>query len=432
MVQHLKRLTGLLLVSAIVFLSSLNSFAQPARERVQVVVTPDKADWMYQPGEKPEFAVTVLHNQVPMEGVEVKYEYGPELMKPETTGSKIASGGTFEVKMSSADSPGFYRLTASVEVEGKKYSSYATVGFSPDKITPTTDLPGDFKEFWDKALADLGKIPVAPVLTLMPEKCTADVDVYHVRLDNIHGKIYGILCKPKNPGKYPAVLHVPGAGARPYEGDVSNAAKGIITFQMGIHGVPVNLPPAFYEDLRNGPVRDYWNINMDDRDNYYYKRVYLGCVRAVDFIVGLEEYDGENLAVHGGSQGGALSIITASLDKRIKFLSAFYPALSDLTGYLHGRAGGWPHMFRNGFTNKPEKVNTSKYYDVVNFARFVDVPGWYSWGFNDNVCPPTSMHAAYNVVKAPKELHLYQDSQHWTYPEQRENAWKWLHQKMGK
>lgn len=65
-------------------------------------------------------------------------------------------------------------------------------------------------------------------------------------------------------------------------------------------------------------------------DHYYYKRVYMGCVRAVDFIYSLPEFDGKNLAVNGGSQGGALSIITAGLDNRIKYLAAFYPALSDL------------------------------------------------------------------------------------------------------
>ena len=425
------RLSGLRLLATLLLITSI-SMAQPARERVQVIVTPDKSDWTYQPGEQPGFTVTVLKDQVPMADADIKYEYGPELMKPETSGTRNASKGTFDMKVKAGDAPGFFRFTASIQEGGKRYADYATVGFSPEKIEPTTDLPADFRAFWDNAMADLAKIPVAPVMTLMPERCTAEVDVYHVRLDNIQGKVYGVLCKPKNPGKYPAVLHVPGAGIRPYEGDVSNAAKGIITFQIGIHGVPVNLPAAFYEDLRNGPLRDYWAINLDDRDNYYYKRVYLGCVRAVDFITSLDDYDGSNLAVHGGSQGGALSIITAGLDKRIKYLSSFYPALSDLTGYLHGRAGGWPHMFRNTFTNKPEKVNTSKYYDVVNFARFVEAPGWYSWGFNDNVCPPTSMYAAWNVITAPKELHLCRDSQHWTYPEQRDAAWKWLYEKLGR
>jgi cephalosporin-C deacetylase-like acetyl esterase len=139
----------------------------------------------------------------------------------------------------------------------------------------------------------------------------------------------------------------------------------------------------------------------------------MGCIRAVDFINSLPEFDGENLAVNGGSQGGALSIITAGLDNRIKYLAAFYPALSEMTGYLKGRAGGWPHMYKSFDKNKnPNWINTTAYYDVVNFARKLKIPGWYSWGFNDNVCPPTSMYAAYNSITAPKELHKFLETAH--------------------
>jgi cephalosporin-C deacetylase-like acetyl esterase len=325
---------------------------------------------------------------------------------------------------------GFLRCHASVEVDGKTYSSYATAGFSPNEIEPTTTLPTDFEAFWKEAKAELAQVPINPVLTLMPERCTDKVDVYHVRIDNIKGKIYGILSKPKAKGKYPAILHVPGAGIRPYNGDPWSAEKGIITFQIGIHGIPVNLDPGVYTDLRSGALDGYWTANLDDKDNYYFKRVYLACVRAVDFIESLDNFNGQDIAVTGGSQGGALSIITAGLDDRIDYLAALYPALSDLTGYLHNRAGGWPHMFRDGFTNKPEKVETSKYFDVVNFARFVKAPGWYSWGYNDNVCPPTSMHAAYNVINAAKELHVFQETQHWTFPEQQEQKNNWLFEKL--
>ena len=256
------------------------------------------------------------------------------------------------------------------------------------------------------------------------------MDVYHVSIDNIKGKIYGILCKPKGNGKYPAMLLVPGAGVGSHFGDPWSAEKGIITFQIGIHGIPVNLDPKVYDNLRRGALDNYWITNLDDKDNFYYKRVYLGCVRAIDFIESLDSFNGEDIAVTGGSQGGALSIITAALDGRVKYLAALYPALCDLTGYLHNRAGGWPHMFRDEFSNKPEKIEVSKYYDVVNFARFVKSTGWYSWGFNDNVCPPTSMHAAYNVITAPKELYLFPETQHWTFPEQQQQKNDWLFEQL--
>ncbi len=227
-------------------------------------------------------------------------------------------------------------------------------------------------------------------------------------IQNINSsRIFGILSVPKAEGKYPAVLKVPGAGVRPYRGDVSLAEKGLITFEIGIHGIPVNMPAEVYENLRTASLYQYPAASLDDKNKYYYKRVYLGCVRALDYLTSLPNYDGKNLAVYGGSQGGALSIVTAALDSRVKYLGAFYPALSDVTGYLHNRAGGWPHLFSKenlAYNNKKEKLETVKYYDVVNFAKQLTVPGLYSWGFNDETCPPTSMYAAYNSITSPKEL----------------------------
>lgn len=422
--------------SRILFLLSLsicltiNVYSQPAKQLVQVMVSPEKADWTYKTGERVTFHIHVFQNNVPLDGIEINYRIGPELMDSQEEGTVILKNGEAKVRAEGFKDPGFLRCHASVEVDGKTYSSYATAGFSPENIEPTTTLPPDFESFWKDAIAELGKVPLNPVLTLMPEKSTDKVDVYHVSIDNIKGKVYGILCMPKEEGRFPALLHVPGAGIRHYTGDIRNAEKGIITLQIGIHGIPVNLDPSVYSDLRSGALEGYQRANLDDKDNYYYKRVYLGCVRAVDFLETLDKFNGNDVAVTGGSQGGALSIVTAGLDSRIDYLAAFYPALSDLTGYLHGRAGGWPHLFRDEFTNKSEKVETSKYYDVVNFARFVKVPGWYSWGFNDNVCPPTSMYAAYNVIDAEKELHVFQETQHWTFPEQHELKNEWLDDKL--
>ena len=117
--------------------------------------------------------------------------------------------------------------------------------------------------------------------------------------------------------------------------------------------------------------------------------------------------------------------MTAGLDPRVKLLAAYYPALSDVTGYLHGRAGGWPHMFRDEKRRLPARIANVGYYDVVNFARRVKVPGLYSWGYNDETCPPTSMYAAYGVIPGEKSLLLALETGHFTTPEQtkRVNAW---------
>lgn len=406
------------------------AIAQPARRLVEVIVAPDRTDWTYQPGEKVKFNISVLQGGNPVAGAVLRYEVGPERMTPTTKEAKTLANGTGTIDGGTMKSPGFLRCTAIADIDGVTYRGLGTAGFAPEKIQPSATSPADFDNFWDKGKTELAKVPLNAMMTLMPERCTETVNVYHVNMQNFgNSRLYGILSVPKKEGKYPALLRVPGAGVRAYYGDVATAEKGVVTLEIGIHGIPVTMDPVVYDNLRFGALAGYWNYNLDDKDRFYYKRVYLGCLRANDFLTSLPQYDGRNLAVTGGSQGGALSIVTAALDPRVKWLGAFYPALSDLTGYFEGRAGGWPHYFSENaldFNNKKDKLETASYYDVVNFAKRLKVPGNYSWGFNDETCPPTSMYAAYNVITAPKSLFLALDTGHWTYPEQRDKMTDWL------
>ncbi|MDR0412577.1 MAG: acetylxylan esterase [Dysgonamonadaceae bacterium] len=405
--------------------------AQPGETFIKVNVAPDRLDWLYKAGEPVTFDISVTKNDVCLKNIEVRYELSEDMMDPLKKETVTLKDGRLSVNAGSLKKPGFLRCSVFVMYDGKEYVGRATAGFDPEKIQPTVGYPSDFVSFWEAAISENAKIPMAPVVTLLPERCTDKVNVYHVGIQNyrLGSRIYGILCVPKAPGKYPALLKVPGAGIRPYSGDPGFAAEGVITFEIGIHGIPVNLPAGVYNDLNNGALNNYPVFNMDNKDQYFYKRVYLGCVRSVDFIYSLPEFDGTNLVVTGGSQGGALSIITAGLDARVKGLAAYYPALCDMTGYLYGRAGGWPHAFRNVDKNDKvtaRKIETIAYYDVVNFARQIKVPGFYSFGYNDMVCPPTSMYSAFNVISAPKTMFIVEEIAHWTYPEQYVKARKWI------
>ena len=411
------------------------NYAQPVEQFIKVIVAPDHSDWNYTIGEKATFNITVLQNGNALKNVVVKYEIGPERMDPSKKDSLLLANGMLTTDGGTLKEPGFLRCVATTTIDNKTYRGLGTAAFDPQLIQPAISNPADFVAFWEKAKAELAKIPLDARMTLLPERCTENTNVYQVNIQNYRPgtRLYGILCIPKKEGKYPAILRVPGAGVRAYAGDIATAEKGFITLEIGIHGIPVTMDPSVYNNLMAGALAGYWNYNLDDKDRFYYKRVYLGCVRANDFLVQLPQYDGSNLGVAGGSQGGALSIITAALDSRVKFLAAFYPALADLTGYLKGRAGGWPHLFDKNnlaFNNKKDKIETAAYYDVVNFARQLKVPGMYSWGFNDETCPPTSMYAAYNVITASKDLFTAPETGHWTYPEQAEKLSNWLISKL--
>ncbi|MEP7269933.1 MAG: acetylxylan esterase [Acidobacteriota bacterium] len=419
---------------AVILLAAAIIGAQDRTGVVIVRVTPDKSDWTYEPGQAASFQIAVIRDGHPIPGARVTYQVGPEMMPPSITKTEALSGTGLTVNAGTMKEPGFLRCIVTVEVDGKVYRGLATAGFKPNAIQPTTDDPPDFDAFWTAGKEDLAKLPVDAQVTLLPDYSTPTVDTYHVSLQNVGmaaapSRLYGILCVPKGEGKYPAVLNVPGAGVRAYRGMLSLAQKGVITFQIGIHGLPVILDPAVYDSLGRGALANYPTFGLDEKSRYYYRRVYLGCVRANDFLTSLPKWNGRDLAVTGGSQGGALSIVTAALDPRVKGLAASYPALSDVTGYLQNRAGGWPHMFRASGPlshRSPDKIATSKYYDVVNFARRVKVPGLYSWGYNDETCPPTSMYSAYNLIPGPKRLLLALETGHNTTPEQTERIERWL------
>lgn len=428
------------LSAALLALASLTAVprAQTVRQpfsRVAVVVTPDHADWTYQPGQAAAFRIDVVRDGHQVAGATVNYSIGPEMMPPVTQASAIVGTTPLTIDGGTMNGPGFLRLVATADVDGRTYRGVGTAGFAPDRIEPTQVNPADFDAFWDAERARLAGLPLDAKWTPLPEYGTADVDCSQINLQNVGltegaSRLYGILCMPRAPGKYPAVLSVPGAGVRPYRGLPELAGRGLITFQIGIHGIPVIQPQEVYDSLARGGLSGYPTFGLDSRERFYYRRVYTGTLRANDFLTSLPQWDGRNLGVTGGSQGGALTIVTAALDRRVTRLAAYYPALSDVTGYLHGRAGGWPHMFRASEGPNAQrdeaKITTTRYYDVVNFARRVTAPGLYSWGFNDETCPPTSMYSAYNVITAPKRLTLAYDTGHRSTQEQVDDVNDWL------
>ena len=147
-------------------------------------------------------------------------------------------------------------------------------------------------------------------------------------------------------------------------------------------------------------------------------------------ICSLPQYNGKALGVTGSSQGGALSVITAALDSRVTFLAAVHPALCDHEAFFKKRACGWPHYFYYYGAPDEKQLETVRYYDTANFARLLNVPGWFSWGYNDEVCPPTSMYAAYNVIASPKELHPYLETGHYWYQEQWDEWLDWIRRQL--
>ena len=392
---------------------SLHAASALPKGKISIEITPDRTeDWRYSAGDSVAYDIVVRVDGKPLKNASVKYTFAREKMPAHETHRATLPDGRLRVKTAGMPCPGF--LTCRVFLLDEKGATVADdlaqAAFDPEKLRPMTDMPEDFAAFWERAKAENAKIPMDPRVERAEQWCTDKVDVYYVRLQSFRkdNYVYGYVSVPKSKGPHPAVLYVPGAGVAKTKPSTYMAEKGVITMTLGIHGIPLDMPDENYDILKNGALYNYQFVNLDNRDQYYYKRVFMGCIRAIDYLFTRPEFDGERLMVSGGSQGGGLSIVTTALDPRVKYFVCFYPALCDHMGYLYDRAGGWPHMFdrTRAYFRTAERILKSRYYDAANFARLIRVPGFFSWGYNDLSCPITSMYSAYNVVTAPKELVL--------------------------
>ncbi|MBP5687115.1 MAG: acetylxylan esterase [Muribaculaceae bacterium] len=401
-----------------------------SHQYVTVVAEPDHADWTYRIGETAHFTAYAIKENVRMRDTEITYSYGPDKLDAVFTKTiKTDRNGVAHFDVPGAKTPGFTSVRVKVELDGHSYSSMTNIAFDPYNIKPTTTMPDDFEQFWNDAMEKAAQIPMQPTLRHSDEESNDRVDVYYLRLQSYKkgNYVYGVLTVPKTTGRKPAILRLPGAAVRSFNGPNELSYEGFVVLEIGVHGIPVDQDKEIYRQLEAGALAGYTTMGIDNRDTYYYKRSILGCVRAVDYLCTRDDVDTTRIATYGGSQGGMLSIMTAALSPHVSALFAYFPAFCDLTGYYYGRGAGWPHLFRD--LNEPNikaRMEVSRYFDTVNFARILRVPGFYAWGFNDPACCPTSTFSAYNVITAPKQLQVGRDTGHWLYPWQVDNAMKWL------
>ena len=421
-----------LLVFALLLLGiSTQAENYPYRADCLWLTVPDHADWLYKTGEKAKVEVGFYLYGMPQD-VEVNYEIGPDMMPTTSSGKVKLKNGRAIIDMGTMKKAGFLDLRLSATLGDKKYQHHVKVGFSPEQLKPYTKNPSDFDVFWRANLEEARKTPVSVTCNKVDKYSTDEFDCYLLKLkvDSRHS-IYGYLTKPKTVGKYPVVLCPPGAGIKTIKEPMRNtyyARNGFIRLEMEIHGLNPEMTDEQFKEISSAfdAENGYLENGLDDRDNYYMKHVYIACVRALDYLTSLPEWDGRNVFVQGGSQGGALSLITAGLDSRVTACVANHPALSDMAGYLDDRAGGYPHFNRLNNMLTPEKVETMAYYDVVNFARRITCPVFLTWGYNDNVCPPTTSYIVWNLITAPKESLITPINEHWTSETTNHRQMLWL------
>ena len=434
----MKRLLSLLLMVVAISMAGLAE-NYPYRSDYLWVTVPDHADWLYRAGEKARVEVQLYKYGIPQDAT-VNYEIADDMLAADRKGEVVMKHGRAVIDMGTRNTPGFRDLRLSAVVDGKKYVHHVKVGFSVDEIRPFTREPADFIDFWNRNIEDMRAVPLSYTKEKAEEYCTDKIDCYllKIRLNKQNQSVYAYLFYPKNAqkGSCPVVLCPPGAGIKTIKEPLRHkyyAENGFIRMEMEIHGLDPRLSKETFDDITkafNGRENGYLYNGLQDPDRYYMKRVYLSLIRCLDLLTALPEWDGRNLIVQGGSQGGALAIVAAGLDRRVTQCIVNHPALSDMAAYSAGRTGGYPHFNKVDGMFTDRNMRTMAYYDVVNFARHVTADVYMTWGYNDNTCPPTTSYAVWNTFTCPKEALITPINEHWTSDDTEYRQMEWVLKKL--
>ncbi len=323
-------------------------------------------------------------------------------------GTLTFSNGVATIE-SALDTPGtlLVQVTPTPVNNEKPVPAYGGAAVDPDKIGVSAPAPDDFDAFWKAKLDELAAVPANPVL----EKVDINkpgVDYWKITMDNIRGShIRGQLARPAQGEKFPAMLIVQWAGVYPLERNwvAGPAAQGWLVLNIIAHDLPIDEPKEFYDKLKEGELKGYTAIGNDDRETSYFLRMYLSCFRAAEYLTQRPDWNGQVFVVTGNSQGGLQSFVTAGLHPKVTALMTCVPAGCDNTGQLVGRTPGWPNWVFNVKDKDPKKVlETSRYYDAVNFAARAKCPALISVGMIDTTARPEGILAAANQLKGPKEV----------------------------
>lgn len=386
----------------------------------------DKPDAIYHKGETITFVVDVSENGKAVAEGEVHWTLVKDGLPLDKSGKAKVENGVAKIQ-GSLDEPGFVqaRLSYKSNEKATPVTVMAGAAIDPTEIARSMPAPDDFDSYWAGEKEKLAAIPANPQLTSVKSP-VENTEAFDVKVASVGSPVSGYFVRPtKAKAKsLPIILTVHGAGVRSSSlpGAAGWAARGFLGMDINAHGLPNGEPEQFYKDLAAGDLLDYRTRGRESRETIYFHDMFLRLVRAIDFLTEQPEWDGKNVVVYGSSQGGYQAIVAGGLDPRVTFFGAGVPAGCDHSASLVNRIAGWPKLvlIEDGKPNAAS-LKAAGYYDAMNFAARTKAAGaFFTVGFIDTTCPPSSVYAAYNQLTIPKGIYNDIPSGHANSPEARD------------
>lgn len=284
-------------------------------------------------------------------------------------------------------------------------------GYLPDR-----EEPPDFDGFWSSTIQDARRrargLRRATVEAGYSELVTEDLE-----FDGFGGQpIKAWFVAPRHrAGPLPVVVSYLGyGGGRGLIGSWSQLpSAGVAQLVMDTRGQGSRYRPGHTPDGRfTGPGSGgVMTLGIDDPSDHYYRRLLTDAVLAVDAARQHPLVDPGRVVVQGGSQGGGIALAAAALSDGlagavidVPFLCGFRRAVGLVDTDPYGEIGQYLRVHRGA----EERVfRTLSYFDGINFAARGTAAAMFSVGLMDQVCPPSTVYAAYNHYPGPKRIEVY-------------------------
>jgi cephalosporin-C deacetylase len=302
----------------------------------------------------------------------------------------------------------------------------------------TNPRPADFDAYWDSSLKEMAALDPAVQLVHNTALSSRKAECFDLWFTGVGGaRVYAKYLRPSPAsGKHPAVLQFHGYSAN--SGDwaekLSYVSQGFCVAALDCRG-----QGGRSEDvggIKGNTLRGHIVRGLEDPDpkKLLFRSIFLDTAQLARVVMSFPEVDEGRVAATGVSQGGALTLVCAALEPRVRRAAPVYPFLSDYRRIwdmdlaqdayeelrLHFR------RFDPRHERQEEIFTRLGYIDCQHFAPRIRADVLMFTSLMDTVCPPSTQFAIYNKITARKSMVTYPDYAHEPLPDATDRIFNFL------
>jgi cephalosporin-C deacetylase len=305
------------------------------------------------------------------------------------------------------------------------------------KYQGTNPKPDDFDSFWDRSLRELDATP--PDVEMKPVDVLGDCDaeLFHLYFTGIGGaRVHAKYLRPRGAKEpRPALLEFHGysGDSGDWSGKLAYVGEGYAVASLDCRG-----QGGLSEDNSQviGNTREGHLIRGLDGppEKMLFRQIFLDTAQLARIVLAMPEVDPNRVGTMGGSQGGALSLVCAALEPRIRRTASTFPFLSDyqrvwemdLAKDAYADLKAYFRRFDPLHQRRQEIFTKLGYIDIQHLMPRIRAEVLMGITLMDTICPPSTQFAAYNKITTKKEAIIYPDFGHEGLPGFSDSTFRFL------